>query len=431
MGPIGLNFEFEHLVFFLCLHFNFHSKHYRICFFGEACNISHQSIINNLGNISFTMNTTNAPQMIEYTSKSLGFTPHDTKWIPRSARIVCTGISPGSKGALRIYELQRDGTKEIFQDLALRPNGIKCTTFGASRIEYQHLAMGEYDGKLTIIDLERCCKPASDDGKENIFDSNQQRGEIFSVRAHNGIVNAIDGIGGNSCSIGAPEIVTGGKDGSIKIWDPRVEYAVITLDPDNSTSARDCWAVAFGDSYNSEERSVLAGFDNGDVKLFDLRTNSMRWETNCKNGVTSVQFDRPDIQMNKIVVTTLESKFRCYDMRTQHSSDGFSFTSERAHRSTVWISKHLPQNREIFMTGGGNGGFNIYKYHYPKQRVGKHRHDGAPVGVAGTIELLNSRVISTQPIVSFDWSSDREGLCCMSSLDQTLRVFIVTKLEKY
>jgi len=210
-----------------------------------------------------------------------------------------------------------------------------------------------------------------------------------------------------------------------------VEYAVITLDPDNSTSARDCWAVAFGDSYNSEERSVLAGFDNGDVKLFDLRTNSMRWETNCKNGVTSVQFDRPDIQMNKIVVTTLESKFRCYDMRTQHSSDGFSFTSERAHRSTVWISKHLPQNREIFMTGGGNGGFNIYKYHYPKQRVGKHRHDGAPVGVAGTIELLNSRVISTQPIVSFDWSSDREGLCCMSSLDQTLRVFIVTKLEKY
>lgn len=37
--------------------------------------------------------------------------------------------------------------------------------------------------------------------------------------------------------------------------------------------ARDCWAVAFGDMYNDEERALLAGYDNGDIKLFDLRTN--------------------------------------------------------------------------------------------------------------------------------------------------------------
>ena len=56
--------------------------------------------------------------------------------------------------------------------------------------------------------------------------------------------------------------------------------------------------------------------------------------------------------------------------------------------------------------------------------------DEQPVGVAGTCELLNSRVISTQPIVSFDWSPDREGLCVLSCLDQTLRVYICTKLNK-
>ena len=211
----------------------------------------------------------------------------------------------------------------------------------------------------------------------------------------------------------------------------RVSHAVVTLNPDKASSARDCWAVAFGNSYNDEERSVVAGFDNGDIKLYDLRTNAIRYEDNCKNGVTSVHFDRPDIEMNKLVVTTLESKFRCYDMRTQHPADGFAHVTERAHRSTVWIAKHLPQDRDIFMTGGGNGGFNIYRYRYPQNRVGKHGRDGAPVGVAGSVELLNSRVISTQPIVSFDWSPDREGLCCMSSLDQTLRVFIVTKLEKH
>ena len=290
----------------------------------------------------------------------------------------------------------------MFHDLSFRPQGIKCATFGASQTGEQHLAMGEYSGQLSICDLDRA------------------GGEIFSVQAHEGFVNAIDGIGGGT-TCGAPEIVTGGNDGSVKVWDPRVSHAVVTLNPDETTSARDCWAVAFGNSYNDQERSIMAGFDNGDIKLYDLRTNTVRWEDNCKNGVTSIQFDRPDIEMNKIVVTTLESKFRCYDMRTQHSTDGFAFTEERAHRSTVWISKHLPQNRDIFVTAGGNGGFNIYKYNYPTNRVGKHSEDNSPIGVIGSVELLNSRVISTQPITSFDWSPDREGLCCMSSLDQTMR----------
>lgn len=377
------------------------------------------------------MNSENAPQMIEYATKSLEFTPHDTKWMPGSARIACCGISPGSKGALRIFELEREGTKELFKDLSFGSQGIKCATFGASRLLSHHVAIGDYGGSLSICDLSRVVDGGSNGKDAPQADSNDRKKdcEIFSVQGHKSIINAIDGIGGTSC--GAPEIATGSKDGCVKIWDPRVSHAVVSLDPDKSTHARDCWSVAFGNSYNNEERSILAGFDNGDVKLFDLRTNTMRWEANCKNGVTSVQFDRPDIEMNKIVVTTLESKFICHDMRTQHPTDGFASLSEKAHRSTVWLSRHLPQNRDLFMTGGGNGGFNIYKYHYPKNRVGKHREDNLPIGIAGTVELLNSRVISTQPIVSFDWSPDREGLCCMSSLDQTLKVFIVTRLDKH
>jgi WD repeat-containing protein 92 len=82
------------------------------------------------------------------------------------------------------------------------------------------------------------------------------------------------------------------------------------------------------------------------------------------------------------------------------------------------------------MTGGGNGGFNLYKYHYPKSRTTAAK-DNVPMGVAGTVELLNSKVISSQPIVSFDWSPDKEGLCVLSCLDQTIRSYIVTKLNKY
>jgi hypothetical protein len=49
------------------------------------------------------------------------------------------------------------------------------------------------------------------------------------------------------------------------------------------------------------------------------------------------------------------------------------------------------------MTGGGNGGFNVYKYHYPTSRT-KMAQDNVPMGVVGSVELLNSRVISTQVI---------------------------------
>ena len=36
---------------------------------------------------------------------------------------------------------------------------------------------------------------------------------VFNVQAHNGLVNAIDGCGGLGIGGGAPEIVTGGRDG--------------------------------------------------------------------------------------------------------------------------------------------------------------------------------------------------------------------------
>lgn len=68
--------------------------------------------------------------------------------------------------------------------------------------------------------------------------------------------------------------------------------------------------------------------------------------------------------------------------------------------------------------------------HYPLKRTTTDA-DGRLLGVCGTVELLNSRVLSTQPIISMDWSADREGLCVLASLDQTVRVYIVSKTHKY
>ena len=55
--------------------------------------------------------------------------------------------------------------------------------------------------------------------------------------------------------------------------------------------------------------------------------------------------------------------------------------------------------------------------------------EGVEEGVVGTVDLLNSRTFSTQPINSFDWHHDKEGLCVFGSFDQSVRVGIVTKLN--
>lgn len=183
-----------------------------------------------------------------------------------------------------MYQLNNGDLETMLE--AKTDSGIKCGTFGASSIEDRYIATGDHSGKLAIYDLENTTKP------------------IYSQQAHTSIINAIDGCGGLDIGYGAPEIVTGGRDGCVRLWDPRVQEPVLALEPGEGQPARDCWTVAFGNSFSDEDRCIAAGYDNGDVKLFDLRANAMRYETNVANGVTNIEFDRKDIEMNKMAVST-------------------------------------------------------------------------------------------------------------------------------
>jgi len=170
---------------------------------------------------------------------------------------------------------------------------------------------------------------------------------------------------------------------------------------------------------------VASGYDNGDLKVFDLKTMKVKYETNLKNGVCGVEFDRKDIPLNKLVAGTLESKFHLFDMKVQHSKKGYPSLKEQAHKATVWSVRHLPQNREVFATTGGDGTVALWRYKYPEKRV----VDGA--GVIGEVERLQSTILSTQPVSSWDWSPDKIGLAVSTSFDQTVRVLIITKLNLY
>lgn len=88
---------------------------------------------------------------------------------------------------------------------------------------------------------------------------------MFSApEAHGSIVNAIDGCGGTTGG-GAAEIATGSRDGSVRVWDSRVSDPVLNLLPTEGqpTKPPEVWAVAFGNSFNDDDRVLAAGYDNG------------------------------------------------------------------------------------------------------------------------------------------------------------------------
>jgi hypothetical protein len=97
----------------------------------------------------------------------------------------------------------------------------------------------------------------------------------------------------------------------------------------------------------------------------------------------------------------------------------------------MWTAKHLPQNRDIFMTSGGNGNLTLYKYNYPSKRSIKDQESKEMMGVAGQVEVLQKAIVAEQPVSAFDWSMDKQGLCAFTAFDQTVRVGIVTKLNAY
>lgn len=374
--------------------------------------------------------------IVIHTEKQLNHTIFDTKWIPNTAKSVALGSKPNGNGILEIFELESGSLNQI-RDFEQK-SAFKCGSFGATPTSGNHLAVVTFDGNLQVLDIERL-----------------DTSPLYSASAHKGIVNCMDAIGGgNMINCGAPEIVTGGADGFVKVWDlrqPTTPVACISSSLSSSaktnelcaSSSRECWSVAFGDSYDNEERSVCAGYDNGDVKMFDLRKMRVRWETNVKNGICGIEFDRKDIRMNKVAVTTLEGGLHVYDVRALHSSKGFASVSEKdagrslghngiieGARATVWNVKHLPQNRDVFVTCGGTGSIRLWQYLYPPKRMIESA-DGQKQGVAGTLQMLHAVSVSSQPINSFDWNSDCIGLAVCGSFDQTVRILVTTNLNLY
>ncbi|EPY26647.1 WD repeat domain 92 [Strigomonas culicis] len=372
---------------------------------------------------------TSRQQIIQHVKKNVLYTPFDVKWVPHTNVLTSLGQYSNNHGALCLYRLRR---AELVPVAELRlPHPVKCMTYGhnAGGSGAATVAVGDFVGGVALYDVERlgglapagAAAPAS----FSYALTDAAPATVFAVpRAHGSIINAIDG----ARAAGPPELATCSRDGSVRVWDCRqAARPIVSLNPPAGAAARDSWAVALGNSHDPDERVVAAGYDNGDVKLFDLRTNKVLHEMNVGNGVCQLAFDRADIPMNKLIVSMLEGRVRCYDLRTRHPTLGYAYVEERVSEGTVWASAALPQNREIFMCGGG-GELTLCRYQYPPERERKDA-DGVAMGVAGAIEELNRVKVGDQPINMLDWNRAKEGLLACAGLDQSLRVVLVTKLS--
>ena len=68
--------------------------------------------------------------------------------------------------------------------------------------------------------------------------------------------------------------------------------------------------------------------------------------------------------MNKLTAVTLEGHLHCWDCRTLSKDSEFARCTERPHTSTGWRCRHLPQNRDVFMSSSGSGHLYLWKYNW-------------------------------------------------------------------
>ncbi|KAJ8979734.1 hypothetical protein NQ317_004721 [Molorchus minor] len=359
------------------------------------------------------------PQIICHTQKSLDYAIHDVKWIPCSAKFIAVGGKSNGAGIVEIYALTGEGVEKRGE--FCKKEHFKCATFDASSLRNRHLATGDFAGRLQVWDLEDNLVP------------------IYKTTEHKAVINAIDGVSGAMSGCGAPEIVTGSRDGKILevLWYGIFVKKILPVAKflaTEGTTGRDCWAVAFGNTYNNEERVVAAGYDNGDIKIFDLNTMKVRWSKCVKNG-WGFSLTEKNIPMNKLVATTLESKIHCFDVKTYHPKKGISMCNRKSTQFDNLDGKTLAAKpRDIYDDRRFRNSvpLEIVRILYTIsiiQSDGWKKTDEIPYGVAGELTMLQNTVVSEQPVTSFDWCADKMGLSVCSSYDQSIRVLITTKLK--
>ena len=169
------------------------------------------------------------PQILAHHEVDAGFTVHSVCWVPSSPRLLAVGTTLQNKGVIHVYSLGRELVKKEEVNMEF---GLNAVTFKGSSLTDRRLAVGDFGGRVYSYDFEA--------GKE-----------VWGLRGHE-VVNCIDGAGGGG--LGPLELVSGGREGSVKVWDLReAKRPVVTMEPE--TSKREGWTVTAGNCHTDTEVS--------------------------------------------------------------------------------------------------------------------------------------------------------------------------------
>jgi hypothetical protein len=66
---------------------------------------------------------------------------------------------------------------------------------------------------------------------------------------------------------------------------------------------KDIWAVAYG-QLKGQHKVIAIGYENGDIKLFDVNGAQYLWQTQVKDGICSIDFVK-----DVLLVSTLSAAY--------------------------------------------------------------------------------------------------------------------------
>eukprot|EP01104_Vermistella_antarctica_P015665 TRINITY_DN5193_c0_g1_i1.p1 TRINITY_DN5193_c0_g1~~TRINITY_DN5193_c0_g1_i1.p1 ORF type:complete len:393 (+),score=72.25 TRINITY_DN5193_c0_g1_i1:223-1401(+) len=358
-------------------------------------------------------------QLVSVVQTSLPYSGFDVSWIPNSTTLACVGATANEGGAIRVYNVQPEPDGGTAFELTVKEESdksvaLKCCALGARSVSDGHLATGDFDGTVTLWDVEHLNLP------------------LHTLRAHTSIVNAIDGSGAT--------LVTGSRDGAVRVWDVRERCTDSVCDITRRKKAHDCWAVKFA---SWDPLTVVSGYENGEVVCVDLRSpDRVSWKVAVSSNMSGVcHIDTHSSR--KVLATALHGRVLCVDalnpecVRVDELQQP-AFDIDLQPPPTLWNGAFVPKQKKDkadvvkFAVSTGEGYVCMYEAsgNGTALKKGEDRLRDTRNTKSG-IRLLMSKRICHQPLIGLEWNkpsnTTEPWLCAVLSLDLSLSVHMLRR----
>ncbi|EGC36735.1 hypothetical protein DICPUDRAFT_77614 [Dictyostelium purpureum] len=336
-----------------------------------------------MSNSNNNINNDSKEVLHNYVSNKLTNQPFSCQWIPSSCSIVTVGkkASGGNvKGEFKIHQLDFDSNETPKLSLIYEnefSNPFRCLSFfnGGNDNSNRNFAAGHFNGFLTVWDSDICDLP-----------------KLTIKTTHLDGIVSIDTFSDNL-------VVCGGKDGSVSVWDIRSPLKSInTFTQDDKSN---CWSICTNDS------TLITGFENGNLNIYDLKTQSKRQSSSINGGICSISSKNKINILDEFIITTNKSFISIVNNNNNNNNNTLNFNNiEIKNNQTIWSCSYSPFNNKdesIFSIAQGDGVVSMYK----------------DQGV-----LVDKVQISDSPIISLDYNKDKRGLMCSLSLKKQVSILI-------